>query len=100
MKLSIHKVPNAAVILLGKKEIINSKYPQNKISLEDRTNESNIHFDAREFFDGPYYIMIDKLLRTYSLSKQYENEIALITKAVEIGLNEMSKHEKDQKKGQ
>lgn len=55
------KVTNAAVILVGKKDIINSKYPQAKISLEYRTGESNIHFDAREFFDGPYYIMIDKL---------------------------------------
>lgn len=54
-------VTNAAVILVGKKAVINSKYPQAKISLEYRTSESNIHFDAREFFDGPYYIMIDKL---------------------------------------
>lgn len=55
------KVTNAAVILVGKKCIINAKYPQAKISLEYRTSESNIHFDAREFFDGPYYVMIDKL---------------------------------------
>ena len=55
------KVTNAAVLLLGKQEVINRIYPQAKVSLEYRTSESNIHFDAREFFDGPYYLMIDKL---------------------------------------
>lgn len=59
--VSQDKVTNAAVILVGKKSVINAKYPQAKISLEYRTSESNIHFDAREFFDGPYYVMIDKL---------------------------------------
>ena len=39
-------------------------------------------------------------MRTYSLSKRYESEITLITKAVEIGLNEISKQVKDQKKDQ
>ena len=39
-------------------------------------------------------------IRTYSLSKRYENEIALITKAVEIGLNEINKQVKGQKNGQ
>ncbi len=39
-------------------------------------------------------------MRTYSLSKKYESQMALITKAVEIGLNEMSRQTKDQKKGQ
>ena len=42
----------------------------------------------------------DGKMRTYSLSKRYESEMALISKAVEIGLNEMSKQAKDQKKGQ
>ena len=55
------KLTNAAVLLLGKQEVINRIYPQAKVSLEYRTSESNIHFDAREFFDGPYYLMIDKL---------------------------------------
>ena len=39
-------------------------------------------------------------MRTYSLSKRYENEMALITKAVQIGLDEMYKQEKGQKTGQ
>lgn len=55
------KVTNAAVLLLGKQEVISRVYPQAKVSLEYRTSELNIHFDAREFFDGPYYLMIDKL---------------------------------------
>lgn len=61
------KVTNAAVLLLGKREIINRIYPQAKVSLEYRTSESNIHFDAREFFDGPYYLMIDKLWAAINL---------------------------------
>lgn len=52
---------NAAVLLVGKRDVINRVYPQAKISLEYRASESNIHFDAREYFDGPYYLMIDKL---------------------------------------
>ncbi len=55
------KVTNAAVLLVGKKAVIDRIYPQAKISLEYRTSESNIHFDARDFFDGPYYLMIEKL---------------------------------------
>lgn len=55
------KVTNAAVLLVGKKAVINRIYPQAKISLEYRTSESNIHFDAREYFEGPYYLMIEKL---------------------------------------
>ena len=39
-------------------------------------------------------------MRTYSLSKRYENEMALITKAVQIGIDEMYKQEKGQKTGQ
>lgn len=62
-----NKVTNAAVLLLGKKEVINRIYPQAKVSLEYRTSESNVHFDAREFFDGPYYLMIDKLWAAINL---------------------------------
>jgi hypothetical protein len=42
----------------------------------------------------------DGKMRTYSLSKRYESQIALITKAVEIGLNEISRQAKDQNNGQ
>ena len=59
--ISHDKVTNAAVLLVGKKAVINCIYPQAKISLEYRTSESNIHFDAREYFEGPYYLMIEKL---------------------------------------
>lgn len=42
----------------------------------------------------------DGKMRTYSLSKRYESEMALITKAVEIELNEMKKQAKGQKMDQ
>ena len=54
-------ITNAAIILVGKKEYLNAHFPQAKVSLEYRTNESNIHFDAREYFDQPYYLMADAL---------------------------------------
>ena len=42
----------------------------------------------------------DGKMRSYSLSKRYLSQIELIVKAVEIGLNEMSRQAKDQKNGQ
>lgn len=36
-------------------------------------------------------------MRTYSLSKKYQSEMALITKAVQIGLDEITKQAKGQK---
>lgn len=59
--ISDSKVTNAAVILVGKKEFLNSHFPQAKVSLEYRTNESNIHFDARDYFDQSYFLMVDAL---------------------------------------
>lgn len=55
------KVTNAALILVGKEEVLKQKYPQVQISLEYRSNESNIHFDHREYFTAPYYLMVDDL---------------------------------------
>ena len=55
------KVTNAAVLLVGKEEVLKSKYPQAQISLEYRSSDSNIHFDNREYFTAPYYLMIDEL---------------------------------------
>ena len=39
-------------------------------------------------------------MRTYYLSRKYESEMALISKAVQIGLNEITKQAKGQKTGQ
>jgi len=59
--ISNGKITNAAIILVGNNKFLNTKFPQAKISLEYRTNESNIHFEAREYFDKPYFLMIDDL---------------------------------------
>lgn len=58
------KVTNAAVILLGKEDVLRRVFPQAKISLEYRTKESNIHFENREYFGQPYYLLADKLWDT------------------------------------
>lgn len=55
------KVTNAALILLGKEEIIKQHLPQAKVMLEYRTSDSQIHFNHRDPFGEPFYIMIDKL---------------------------------------
>ncbi len=55
------KVTNAALILLGKEEIIKQYLPQSAVMLEYRATESQIHFNHRDPFHEPFYIMIDKL---------------------------------------
>ena len=58
------KVTIAAVVLLGKKEVIRKVLPQASIILEYRTTDGQIIFDNRIFFQEPYYIAIDKLWNT------------------------------------
>lgn len=55
------KVTNAAVLLVGKEEIIDRFYPQAKVMLEYRNTESQIHFDSRKIFGQPFFLLIDKL---------------------------------------
>lgn len=55
------KVTNAAVLLVGKEEVIDRIYPQAKVMLEYRNYESQIHFDNRKIFGQPFFILIDKL---------------------------------------
>lgn len=54
-------VTNAAVILLGKKDILKKIFPQSAVMLEYRNTESQITFDNRTKYDDPFYIMIEKL---------------------------------------
>lgn len=60
-------VTNAALVLVGKEEKIKELLPQCCISLEYRTNESNIHFEKRDFFSKPYFLMVDELWNAISL---------------------------------
>lgn len=55
------KITNAAVILVGKEDVINKLFPQAKIMLEYRNTESQIPYDNRTQYQGPFYLMIDKL---------------------------------------
>lgn len=61
------KLTNAALILLGKKEIIMEKLPQASVMLEYRNVESQIHFDNRAPFINPFFILIDELWNTINL---------------------------------
>ena len=56
-----NKVTNAAVLLVGKAEIIQQIFPQAKVQHEFRTTEGQERFDKRLSFVAPFYILIDQL---------------------------------------
>jgi len=62
-----NKVTNAAVILLGKEDIIRKKIPQASIMLEYRKDEGKITFDQRHSFTGPFFLETDSLWETINL---------------------------------
>jgi ATP-dependent DNA helicase RecG len=55
------KVTYAALILVGKENVIKSTLPQAAINLEYRNQSSQIVFDNREIFTQPYFLSIDLL---------------------------------------
>lgn len=54
-------VTNAAVLLVGKEDVINRIFPQAKVMLEYRSTESQIHFDKRAIFSKSFFLLIDEL---------------------------------------
>ena len=56
-----NQVTNAAVLLVGKAEIIQQNFPQAKVQHEFRTTEGQERFDKRLSFVAPFYILIDQL---------------------------------------
>lgn len=68
------KLSYAALILLGKKEIIQTKLPQSKTIWEFRNSEAQIHHDSRELIEEPLFVAIDslwKLINQPTLNKKY-----------------------------
>ena len=55
------KVTNAAVLLVGKTEVIEKYFPQAKVQLEFRNMDEQERFDKRVSFLSPFYILIDQL---------------------------------------
>lgn len=55
------RLTNAAVLLVGKEDVINRIFPQAKVMLEYRATESQIHFDRRKTFAKPFFLLIDEL---------------------------------------
>jgi ATP-dependent DNA helicase RecG len=55
------KITYSAVLLVGKESVINQKFPQAKVMLEYRANESQINFDRRVVFSKPFFLLIDEL---------------------------------------
>ena len=54
-----NKLTYAALILLGSNEAIRKFLPQNKITIEFRTNPASIEYSARKEFQEPLFIGID-----------------------------------------
>ena len=77
-----NKLTNAAVLLLGKEEVIDKIFPQAKVSLEFRNIESQITFDSRKIFGKPFYKLIDELWETIN----HRNGIVPIQEGAYIGL--------------
>lgn len=64
----------AALILLGKKEVIEAKLPQCKTVWEFRNSEAQIHYDSREVIAEPLFIGIDaiwRLINQPTLNRKY-----------------------------
>ena len=55
------KVTNAALILVGKQEVLNSRLPQASVILEFRKSESLVPYTNRQVYGQPFYKMIDLL---------------------------------------
>lgn len=55
------KVTNAALILVGKQEVLNNKLPQASVILEYRKSESLVPYNNRQVYGQPFYKMIDML---------------------------------------
>ena len=55
------KVTNAALILVGKQEVLNSRLPQASVILEFRKSESLVPYTNRQVYSQPFYKMIDQL---------------------------------------
>lgn len=55
------KVTNAALILVGKQEVLNNRLPQASVILEFRKSESLVPYTNRQVYGQPFYKMIDLL---------------------------------------
>ncbi len=65
------KVTNAAVLLVGKENVLQRIFPQAKVMLEFRSTETQIHFDKRQEFTGPFYKLIDQLWEAINIRNGY-----------------------------
>lgn len=72
--LDDRKLNYAALILLGKKEIIRQKLPQSRTIWEFRNSDAQIHSDSRESVEEPLFVAINeiwKLINQPTLNKKY-----------------------------
>lgn len=62
-----NKITYAALILVGKSEVIQRILPQASVILEFRKSENLIPYDNRQYYCAPFYKMIDSIWRDINL---------------------------------
>jgi ATP-dependent DNA helicase RecG len=62
-----NKVTYAALVLVGKEDVIKQLLPQSAINLEYRLDVGQITFDDRYIFTKPYFLAIDEIWQTINL---------------------------------
>ena len=65
--ISGNKITYAALLLVGKSEAIKKYLPQASLVLEYRKAISLIPFDNRQYYCGPFYIIVDQLWHDINL---------------------------------
>lgn len=61
------RITNAAILLVGRENVIEKLFPQAKVMLEYRNTESQINFDSRLSFGQPFFLMIDLVWNSINL---------------------------------
>lgn len=85
------KITNAAVLLVGKEDVINRTFPQAKVMFEYRNTETQINFDKRIIFGKPFYKLIDELWNAINL----RNGFVSVREGAYIGLSTISYFNED-----
>lgn len=79
------RITNAAVLLVGKEDIILKYYPQAKVFIEFRSTDAQIRFDNRLEFSGPFFKLINEVWNAVNSRNGY----LPIREGAYIGLNKI-----------
>ena len=69
--ISGDRITNAAILLVGKEDVLNRLFPQAKVMLEYRNTESQIEFNKRNVYGQPFFKLIDELWNDIKKENKY-----------------------------